>query len=477
MTAAITSGRRPPRKGAEWHHGYVRVRVRACIGIAVMLGIAGCADPPARDPKPTEASAPPALASEPPTVALHDDPRAYIQSARYRRGILERDLVDPAPVYARVRLRHYSLDHARGWERLPIIDWPTLPLTRELATQIATTKRIPELEFGPPLGDMYGTEQAPTRLPEMPADWVALGERVFFEYPMAAAPVLGRALRDGVELRDYGLIEHDGAYVGVRVAKVEGQARVVLTCASCHASRGEDGVVSGIRANRSYDLARLRLEHGGAHEPQAVDTTRAEDLHKLGPGRSDVQRDQTFNPYAFPDFGGLVDMPYLHHTANWYHRGIASLAIRVETVFMTSGRVSDRPPRVLMWALAMYLRSLPAPPPIAQPSPESERGRLVFEAQGCDACHAPPLYTSDLRVSLDEIGTDRAAGESVVRGTGYWRVPSLRGVGGNGPYLHHGAVATLEELFDPTRAEPGHGFGLELQAHARAELLAFLRTI
>jgi hypothetical protein len=452
---------------ALWHHACVVARalhsLAASVAVVTLLGVAACNRTPAPDPTPAP--------------ALHDDPLAYIQSAAYRRAILERDLVDPTPVYARVRLRHYARDDPRGWERVPIIDWPTLPLTPELATQIATTKRLPELEFGPPLGAGFGTEQAPSNLPKTREAWVALGERVFFEYPMGPAPMLGRALRDGANLPNYGLIEHDGAYVGVRLASVNGHTRVVLTCASCHASRGADGVVSGIRANRDYDLGRLRLEHGGAHEAQAVDETRAEDLHKLGKGRSDVQRDEVFNPYAFPDFGGIADMPYLHHTANWYHRGVATLAIRVETVFMTRGRVSDRPPRVLMWALAEYLRSLPPPPPVAQPSPQSERGRLVFEAQGCDVCHVPPLYTSNVRVSLDEMGTDRSAGESVVRGTGDWRVPSLRGAGGNAPYLHHGAFATLEQMFDPTREEPGHAYGLELTPKARAELLAFLRTI
>ncbi|KIG14111.1 hypothetical protein DB30_07107 [Enhygromyxa salina] len=445
--------------------------MRTWIGIVTLLCAAACSDraAPAADPGPT--------ASAQPAVSLEDDPRAYITSAAYRRGILERDLVDPKPIYARVRLRHYSLDHERGWDRVPLTDWTTLPLTRALATQIATTKRLPELEFGASLAAGFGTEQAPTNLPTTEEAWVALGERVFFEYPMGIAPVVGRALRDGIDLRDYGLIEHEGSYIGVRLAKHNGHTRVVMTCASCHASVGEDGVVSGIRANRDYDLARIRLAHGGANEAQLVDATRPEDLDKLGPGRSDVQRDDVFNPYAFPDFGGIVDMPYLHHTANWYHRGVASLAIRVETVFMTHGRVSDRPPRVLMWALATYLRSLPPPPPVAEPSPESERGRQVFAAEGCDACHAPPLYTSDVRVSLDEMGTDRAAGESPLRGTGYWRVPSLRGVGGNAPYLHHGAFATLESMFDPSRTEPGHRYGLDLQPHERAQLLAFLRTI
>ena len=74
-------------------------------------------------------------------------------------------------------------------------------------------------------------------------------------------------------------------------------------------------------------------------------------------------------------------------------------------------------------------------------------------------------------------GTDPAAGTSPGRGTGYWRIPSLRGVGGNAPYLHHGAFPTLEAMFTPGREEPGHTFGLDLDAAERADLIAFLRTI
>jgi hypothetical protein len=433
------------------------------------LAFVACFDRSADEPAPEASSA-----SEP--LRLDDDPLAYVTRSDYRRAILERDLVDREPIYARVRLRHYSLDDERGWDRLPIVEWPTQPLTVALARQIADNKRLPELEFDAPLSAKYGDERVP-RLPSTQAEWIALGERVFFEFPMSTAPSVGRALREGTELRDYGVLVHDDRYVGIRLAQIEGRTRVVVTCASCHASLDGDGRPSGVRANRAFDHARLRLDHGGAHEASLVDTTPVEDLAKLGPGRSDVQHDRQFNLYAFPDFGGLADMPYLHHTANWYQRGVASLAIRVETVFMSHGHNAGRPPRVLMWALAEYLRSLPPPPPIDRPSPASERGRVVFEQQACDVCHTPPLYSSEQRPTLEEIGTDDAAGRSPIRGTGRWRVPSLRGVGGNAPYLHHGAVATLEQLFDPQREEPGHPFGLELDDATRADLIAFLRTI
>ena len=76
-----------------------------------------------------------------------------------------------------------------------------------------------------------------------------------------------------------------------------------------------------------------------------------------------------------------------------------------------------------------------------------------------------------------------------------YKVPSLKGVWYRSRYLHDGAAATLEELFDPdrpldthvrggwrplgekTRAIGGHDFGLELTAEEGGQLIAFLRTL
>jgi hypothetical protein len=65
------------------------------------------------------------------------------------------------------------------------------------------------------------------------------------------------------------------------------------------------------------------------------------------------------------------------------------------------------------------------------------------------------------------------------KGTGYYKVPSLKGVWYRGPLHHAGAVRSLEEWFDPARtgAVPGHPFGLGLAAGDRGALIAFLRTL
>ncbi len=283
-------------------------------------------------------------------------------------------------------------------------------------------------------------------------------------------------------LEEVGFLVEDEEWVGLRVLEgPDGAPTLGPTCAQCHGGRDGGGRVGGVRANRQMDVGRSRLltlgaAAGGALPPE-LESTAEDELSALGPGRMDVLSDGVFNPYAVPDLGGLIDMPFLHHNANWHHRGTATLAVRCDTLFITSGGEDYRPPLALSWALAAWLRSLPAPQPSDGPSAEAEAGALVFEDLGCPSCHPAPLYTAAHAVELDAVGTDPSAGESEVRWSGNYRIPSLRGVGGAGPYLHHGAVATLDALFDPTREEPGHSFGQEAEASERAALVAFLRSL
>jgi cytochrome c peroxidase len=93
------------------------------------------------------------------------------------------------------------------------------------------------------------------------------------------------------------------------------------------------------------------------------------------------------------------------------------------------------------------------------------------------------------------VGADPGLALKTRKGTGYYKVPSLKGVWYRGHYLHDGSMTSLEEMFDPdrlkethkpggwrppgaeTRAIKGHEFGLRLSAEERAELIAFLRTL
>jgi len=166
-----------------------------------------------------------------------------------------------------------------------------------------------------------------------------------------------------------------------------------------------------------------------------------------------------------------------------------------------------------LYALAMYLSSLePLPNPRLPAKELSTAGKKVFEREGCPTCHPPPLYTNNKLTpargfAIPEehnrrydilpvvIGTDPRLTMETRRGTGYYKVPSLRGVWYRGPFEHNGSVATLEDWFDPrrlrddyvptgfkgygvkTRAVKGHEFGLKLSTDDRAALIAFLKTL
>ena len=93
------------------------------------------------------------------------------------------------------------------------------------------------------------------------------------------------------------------------------------------------------------------------------------------------------------------------------------------------------------------------------------------------------------------IGVDPRYTLDTHKGTGYYKVPSLKGLWYRGPFGHNGSAATLEDWFDParvspeylptgfkgydgkTRSIPGHPFGLQLSPSERKDLIAFLRTL
>ncbi len=112
-----------------------------------------------------------------------------------------------------------------------------------------------------------------------------------------------------------------------------------------------------------------------------------------------------------------------------------------------------------------------------------------------DGFTPPPDHFERFDIMRTTVGTDPTLTLYTRRGTGYYKVPSLRGVWYRGPFEHNGSVATLEDWFDPkrlrddyvptgfrgygvkSRAVKGHTFGLSLSDEDRKALLAFLRTL
>jgi hypothetical protein len=235
-----------------------------------------------------------------------------------------------------------------------------------------------------------------------------------------------------------------------------------------------------------------------------------------------------FAPPKVADLIGVKDRKYLDLIARVQHRNIGDLmryaavqfgdtaifaeqpTLRAELFPKTSegGRFSDEQ----LYALALYIYSLRPPPNPSRFDALARRGQRVFETEGCAMCHTPPLYTNNKltlagdfeppeshRARYDilpvRVGTDPRSAMQPMRGTGYYKVPSLKGVWYRGPFEHNGSVATLEDWFDSarlradyvptgfagcgvkTRAVKGHPFGLKLSPEDKRALIAFLKTL
>jgi hypothetical protein len=242
-------------------------------------------------------------------------------------------------------------------------------------------------------------------------------------------------------------------------------------------------------------------------------------------------------PVQVPDLRGIKDRKYLDRTGLVRHRSIgdlmryASLNNLVDLLsqhgdFIPGGedfkkRPDPKAPSIggrysdeQLFALAKYLYSLEPPKnPDLPPAELVARGEGVFTRLRCSRCHSGESYTNNRLTPVDtfpvsaehlknddileeSVGTDPTLALQTRRGTGYYKVPSLRGVWYRGPFEHNGSVATLEDWFDPrrlkddypptgwkgppgtkTRAVKGHRFGLNLPPDDRKALIAFLRTL
>jgi hypothetical protein len=142
----------------------------------------------------------------------------------------------------------------------------------------------------------------------------------------------------------------------------------------------------------------------------------------------------------------------------------------------------------------------------------AEADRKVFQREGCAGFHPAPVYTNNklppvrgFRVPQNHrakydilnvpIDTDPRLTLQTRRGSGYYKVPSLRRLWYRGPYEHNGSVATLEDWFAEARlrddyvptgfigygvktsAIPGHEFGLKLSSGDKKALPSFPRTL
>ena len=330
-------------------------------------------------------------------------------------------------------------------------------------------------------------------------------------------------------------------------------------CGFCHTRvLGNGTVVKGAQGNfpfdraLSYSVASRGVESArrgfralfGApwlkKDPAAnIDTLSLEELvgkfNAIPPGVAARHRASADAPPAIPDLIGVRDLVYLDKTGLVVKRDIGDLmryaALNNELDFYSSfggfipsgkdsrelpdpadpdlgGRYTDEQ----LYALALYLYSLKPPPNPNTSDTLAAHGEGVFRRERCGRCHTPPLYTNNRLTPVDgftppfeherrfdimpvPMDTNATLTLHTRRGTGYYKVPSLRGVWYRGPFEHNGSVATLEDWFDPkrlsedyvptgfrghgirTRAVKGHIFGLTLSEADKKALIAFLKTL
>ena len=232
-------------------------------------------------------------------------------------------------------------------------------------------------------------------------------------------------------------------------------------------------------------------------------------------GLSARRNGSPYHPTKIMDLQNLRYSRYLDATATHRLRGPEDVA-RYAALVTGADRMDFGPHRILtdeqrkvrfhyadavLYAIGRYLMSLEPPRnPDRAPRDLLNRGEQIFRRETCVNCHVPPAYSSGkLTLALGwepppdhpnrddivpvSVGTDTGAALQTRKGTGFYKIPSLRGVWYRPLLLHDGSFKSLEEMFDPARLGPdaravrGHGFGLSLTAEERHALLAFLRSL
>jgi hypothetical protein len=380
---------------------------------------------------------------------------------------------------------------------------------------------------------------------------------IFYDTDFAA--VSAADLADPTWLKETAIpVDRNGVVPFVRYfIRTKGVVEVgQLSCGMCHTRVMPDGtVLKGAQGNAPFgaiNAFRLRGSTGQPPvelrqlnqflfatpwlRPDPIDTLSTEDLVALGkgtpPGVIARQRSSILTPTQVPDLIGVKDRKYLDRTGISLQRNIGDL-MRYAALNQDADSYSSYggfvpavalnghmpPPSAFerysdeqLYALSLYLYALQPPPNPNRFDEVAQRGQQVFEREGCARCHTPPLYTNNMLTPAtgfripeehlrkydilpEVVGTDPQLTMNTRRGTGYYKVPSLKGVWYRGPFEHMGSVATLEDWFDarrlrddylPTgfkghrvtkRAVKGHEFGLALSAEDKKALLAFLRTL
>jgi hypothetical protein len=276
---------------------------------------------------------------------------------------------------------------------------------------------------------------------------------------------------------------------------------------------------------RSYGAPWLKENPNAELEKMSLNQI-ADAFEAISPGTCARQGTSVLFPASIPDLIGVKERRYLDSTGLQKHDSIEDLMryaalnqgadmLALYGTFRPKGELPDpasesRYSDEQLYALSLYLYSLKPPQNPNKFDALAARGKKIFADESCDVCHPAPLYTNNKLTPADGftapekdflefnilniyVNTDANLSLKTRRGTGYYKVPSLKGVWYRGPFGHGGEAATLEDWLDPRRVKEGyvptgfrglksrpvkgHEFGFSLSPEDRQALVAFLKTL
>lgn len=162
-----------------------------------------------------------------------------------------------------------------------------------------------------------------------------------------------------------------------------------------------------------------------------------------------------------PGFGGvLADTAPYHWDAEFENLDDLIREVLVHRMGAEPGAVDGD--TLLTWMAT--IRPPAATTAVLDPGAVSRGGAIFHDpARDCVNCHDGSTLTNNDTVT---VGT-----------SGLFQVPTLRGVGSRGPWMHDGCARTLEDRFDPACGGYDHGEVEDLSKEQISDLVAYLRTL
>lgn len=263
-----------------------------------------------------------------------------------------------------------------------------------------------------------------------------------------------------------------------------------VSCASCHdpAFAYADGRASpigtgGAAIGRNAPSV-LRAAWNGL---RAETRTAPEDAPMFWDNRARSLEDQARGPLHAPREmrGRLLDDAEVARELPRRLRAIPAYEARFEQAFGSSGITEDR----IVMAIATFERGLARSSAFDRYmrgdagalATAQKRGLAGFVGAGCTSCHGGPML-SDFALHSVYPSRGHRGVEDRGDGRGRFRTPSLRNVARTAPYMHDGALATLDAVYDyydvvAKDRDPGLAQLGSLDRGTRADITAFLGAL